>query len=486
MQKLIYITDTKDADINYIRDSNTITVFKGLNLIEVDHPADANQSATYLKLLKHYDIFMLSKSRRVLREAQNIYDYIRLVYEVKGAVKDVEKLAKRIFPSRIFTVCLEPINANQDLIRALHLRGIKVIIRAKTQLDVYKAALSGADGVIGRNLKKIKINSDIISLPFLVSHRGLSVNVPENSIQAAKEAYRTGANILEMDVHLTKDKKLVVNHDNSLGEAYTKDFVIKYNTLEELQEAKKVFNEKVLDETIETLAEFDKVLPNDFTFLIEAKVEGKDAIKELSKQVNKMKRNVMVMSFYPIALIHMDGLMKNNINGLLLSKNSEVMDLLPLIKVVNKYKLIVHPNCENTNPQWEDELKKRMIGYSPWGISKERLEDCLFKGYDMLNSDYIHELSHLPQQVITKRVITYHVGKDKELRLFNNKGEQIPFDVHIVDDNLKGLKIEKGIIKDAKEDGLAYLYLTHTAKIKTKSITYASDLVKVKIIKKKV
>lgn len=43
MRKMIYITDTNDADVNYIRDSKTITVFKGLNLLEVNHPADAVQ-----------------------------------------------------------------------------------------------------------------------------------------------------------------------------------------------------------------------------------------------------------------------------------------------------------------------------------------------------------------------------------------------------------------------------------------------------------
>ncbi len=481
MSKMIYITNTKDADINYIKDSNTITVFKGLNLVEVHHPANATQSAVFLKLLNHFDIFILSKSRRALVEAQEIFQYTRLVYEVKGVVKDINKLAKRIFSIRTFTVCLDPINANQELIRKLHFKGIKVIIRAYSQLDVYRAALSGADGVIGDNLERVEIKADLITLPFLVSYRGDYKDLPENSIASGKRAYESGANILEMDVHLTKDKKLVVHHAPSLGDHYTKDFVIKYNTLLELQVAKKKLDEKVLNETIETLEQFDKALPADLTFLIEAKVEGKDAIKELAKQVNQMKRNVMVMSFYPIALINMDSMMKKNINGLLLSKDSENMELLPLIKVVNKYKLIIHPHYDSENLEWENELKRRMIGYSPWGISRAELENALFENHDMINSEYIYELAHLPQRTITRKEINYKNGEVRNLKLFNEKGEKLSFEAHIIKDHA-GLIIEGENIVGANNQGIAYLYLTHTTKVKKRNITYASDIIKVTVL----
>ena len=52
-----------------------------------------------------------------------------------------------------------------------------------------------------------------------IAHRGLhnkELNIPENSISAFKEAIAKGLPI-ELDVHLLKDGKLVVFHDDNLN-----------------------------------------------------------------------------------------------------------------------------------------------------------------------------------------------------------------------------------------------------------------------------
>lgn len=481
MRKIIYITDTSDADVKYIKDSKTITVFKGLNLLEVNHPADATQSSDYLKLLNHYDIFVLSNSRKTLSEARKVFDYTRLVYEPKSKFKNFDELVKRAFKLNLFTVCLESKYATQRQIRDLHHYGIKVIIRAHNQLDVYKAALAGADGVIGKNLQKVSINADISTLPFLVSHRGYHVDEVENSIKSGLKAYEYGADVLEMDVHLTADDEIVVNHDPTLGRTYNKDYVIKYNTLSELKQARQKRNKQILDETIPTLKELDKALPEDLTFLVETKVETEKAINAISKVVNKMKRNVMVMSFYPIALINMDQSMPNNINGLLVSLDGENMDLLSMLKVINKYRLIVHPYYQRENKELEKELKARMIGYSPWGISKEQIEDALFEGHDMINSNYVHLLSHLPKRIVVKRNIEYKDNDKIEIKAYDEKGNNIDFKTHILFDNPLGLEIKENKIVSSKTKGIAHMYVTHEVKIINKTITYASDLIEVEV-----
>ncbi len=50
------------------------------------------------------------------------------------------------------------------------------------------------------------------------AHRGLhdkKIGIPENSMAAFREAIRANKGI-ELDVHLTKDKKIAVFHDDSL------------------------------------------------------------------------------------------------------------------------------------------------------------------------------------------------------------------------------------------------------------------------------
>ena len=50
----------------------------------------------------------------------------------------------------------------------------------------------------------------------ICAHRGASDTHPENTIPAFREAIRLGAQMIEFDVALSKDGKLVLLHDNTL------------------------------------------------------------------------------------------------------------------------------------------------------------------------------------------------------------------------------------------------------------------------------
>lgn len=63
------------------------------------------------------------------------------------------------------------------------------------------------------------------------AHRGLPVKFTENSLQGFKYAVEHGAEGVEFDVHLTKDKVPVVMHDETLdrttnGTGYIKDYTL--------------------------------------------------------------------------------------------------------------------------------------------------------------------------------------------------------------------------------------------------------------------
>src|SRR5262245_45669776 len=49
----------------------------------------------------------------------------------------------------------------------------------------------------------------------LYAHRGASIERPENTLPAFEGAVEIGVDVLEMDVHLTRDEHLIVMHDDS-------------------------------------------------------------------------------------------------------------------------------------------------------------------------------------------------------------------------------------------------------------------------------
>lgn len=66
--------------------------------------------------------------------------------------------------------------------------------------------------------------------PFLVAgHRGLPSRCPENTLISFEKALETGVDAIEFDVHLTRDGRLVVTHDDSVercsnGKGAVRDF----------------------------------------------------------------------------------------------------------------------------------------------------------------------------------------------------------------------------------------------------------------------
>ncbi|GFR30511.1 lysophospholipase D GDPD1 [Trichonephila clavata] len=49
-----------------------------------------------------------------------------------------------------------------------------------------------------------------------ISHRGGAGEYAENTLSAFENAVKQGTDMLEIDLHLTKDEKVVVSHDNNL------------------------------------------------------------------------------------------------------------------------------------------------------------------------------------------------------------------------------------------------------------------------------
>jgi len=53
--------------------------------------------------------------------------------------------------------------------------------------------------------------------PIVIAHRGASAEAPENSLAAFQLGVEQGCHMIELDVHLTKDKQIVVIHDHTLN-----------------------------------------------------------------------------------------------------------------------------------------------------------------------------------------------------------------------------------------------------------------------------
>ncbi len=67
-----------------------------------------------------------------------------------------------------------------------------------------------------------------------IAHRGASSLAPENTKEAFLEAIKAGADVIELDLHLTKDKKVVIIHDFTINRTSNGKGRVSAMTLKEL------------------------------------------------------------------------------------------------------------------------------------------------------------------------------------------------------------------------------------------------------------
>lgn len=142
---------------------------------------------------------------------------------------------------------------------------------------------------------------------YVVAHRGFSGKAPENTLAAFTMAMETGADMLELDVRLSRDNAVVVIHDQRVDRTTDGRGLVQNMTLAELKslDAGSWFARKYSRERIPTL---DEVLPilEDQTYVnIEVKSDGLSSRGALELETrcleivrrNRMEKRVLFSSF---------------------------------------------------------------------------------------------------------------------------------------------------------------------------------------------
>lgn len=127
---------------------------------------------------------------------------------------------------------------------------------------------------------------------FIISHRGASAYLPENTLSSFRKAIEMGADLLELDVRKTKDDRLVVIHDNKIDRTTNGLGPVRDKTLEELREYNAGSGEK-----IPVLEEVFSLDNGDIGFAIELKEERtEDQVIEMIREYGITNR-VFLLSF---------------------------------------------------------------------------------------------------------------------------------------------------------------------------------------------
>ena len=156
---------------------------------------------------------------------------------------------------------------------------------------------------------------DKVSRPLVIAHQGGDGIWPGDTLYAFEKAVETGADVLEMDAHLTRDGHIVLMHDEEVDRTTDGAGLIEDLTLEELQrldaayawsnDGGKTFPYRGQGIRIPTLEELFQSFPQ-MRYAIEIKLTQNPIDKPLCDLIRKhnMQDKVMIASFH-------DGAMQN-------------------------------------------------------------------------------------------------------------------------------------------------------------------------------
>ncbi len=157
-----------------------------------------------------------------------------------------------------------------------------------------------------------------VDRPLVVAHRGSSATAPENTLASFREAVRAGADMIELDVRMTRDFELAVIHDSTLERTTSGTGPVCARTAAELKslDAGGWFSPRFRDERVPLLREVMAAVPLRVILNIEVKTDGDRrknlALEEsciLAVREHRRERRALVSSFdhlFLTRLHHMD------------------------------------------------------------------------------------------------------------------------------------------------------------------------------------
>ncbi len=154
---------------------------------------------------------------------------------------------------------------NHRSVAELQALAVAVWVTADSKVDIAAAPTAGANGIItdpaadtAALMNDWFLPNTMTRTPVMIGHRGNPTQAPENSLSGFIKAYENGADVIEVDVEITKDGEVVIMHDSTLNRTtdYDGDLTVNAMTLAQIKKYHLLGKDgSVTDEKVPTLRE---------------------------------------------------------------------------------------------------------------------------------------------------------------------------------------------------------------------------------------
>ena len=243
-------------------------------------------------------------------------------------------------------------------------------------------------------------------MPRIVAHRGDSANYPENTLPAFLSGVRMGIDVIETDVHITRDGEIVIWHDPTLERNTDGEGALEIHTLNELKkldagytftkDGGKTYPFRGKGIQLCTLSEALEACPDE-RFNIDLKSQEEDIVERYIDVIRKHNAENRVCT----ASFHLNNLRKLRRLAPDLLTSVSTLEVAPLVLKTKMHMLpaafdrkiifqvpVRQYGITIINKRFIDEMHKRDAVVMVWTINEEEEMERLYKlGVDTIMTD---------------------------------------------------------------------------------------------------
>jgi glycerophosphoryl diester phosphodiesterase len=218
--------------------------------------------------------------------------------------------------------------------------------------------------------------------PWIIAHRGFKQKYPENTLVAFQAAMDAGVPMIELDVTLSRDRKLIVIHDATLERTTNGHGPVHDYTLEELKQldAGSWFHPDFAGQRLPELAEVLELVDGRVITNIEIKTHAyephhpPDAIEKQVVELVKKKnlQDSILISSFDSNVLQQISLMEAPPQIALISKRPLKKNIVEICKHLKTFSW--HPDQQIVTPSQVRKLRAAGIRVFPYNVDTP--EDC--------------------------------------------------------------------------------------------------------------
>jgi len=222
--------------------------------------------------------------------------------------------------------------------------------------------------------------------PWVIGHRGARAYAPENTLTSFRKAAELGADLIECDVHFSRDRRLVVIHDESVDRTTNGSGLVRDLDLTELKRLDAGGGERIL--TLEELLSWVRTMEG-LGIMIEIKMDLSTYPKISESVVDAVLRNGMnersVVVSFDYAVVHeVKNLDRGLATGVLLSH--KVADPIAVARETHADSL--GPSLNILTPTLVRTARAHRLGIFTWTVNEpKQIELALNAGVDAVGTD---------------------------------------------------------------------------------------------------